>query len=442
MGSHPGKLLTMRMPSSVDRKTALKGSLGFALALFFVLLPLGAGAQGAAEGSGLRQLVLALLFLYAAVTVARFPERWPLVARALPLGLVALLLYTLMSTLWSPERYVSFKRVVQLYGVAILGLALVVGGNGRYRLQRVVEPVLWAVMLLALVTTAAFPGYAFADNGLRAFMATKNSFAQFAVMCVLFPLALLHAEGGRRRVPRLLLAALGLVGLALSRSATSALALSAVAAVYLTWRLLKGLHRSWWPVLLAVGLALVAAAFAAGVLLGFASIEELSRQLARLIGRDVTLTGRAYLWELMLREVRHHPWFGTGYGGFWLGLEGASGQIAYLVKWGYPGQAHNGYLDILNELGVVGLGLLGVFLIEHGRALVRLRHRDPVQAAFHAALLVMVLVLNLAEAAMLRTTHFWWILLVASALEVRLLAYTAPASRPPARARLSQEVAS
>lgn len=423
----------MHQTTHIDRQAVQRGGLGFALALFFVVLPLGAGPQGAAEGSGLRQFVLVLLFLYATFTVVRFPERWQLLARAVPLGLAALLVYALASTLWSPERFVSFKRVVQLYGVALLGLALVVGGNGRYRLLRVVEPVLWLGMVLAVIAGAALPGYAFADNGFRAFMATKNNFGQFAAVCALVPVALLHAEPGRRRAPRLMLAVLGVAGLVLSRSATAALALAAVATVYLGWRLARGLHRSWLAVLLALVLVLVTSLFGAGLVLGFPSLDELSRHLAKLIGRDVTLTGRAYLWELMLREVRHHPWFGTGYGGFWLGLEGASGQIAYLVKWGYPGQAHNGYLDILNELGVVGLGLLACFLAEHVRALARLRRTDPAQAAFHAALLVMVLVLNLAEAAILRTTHFWWILLVASAMEVRLLASLSPqqASRSP-----------
>ena len=428
----------MRNNLLAEQQTAMRGGLVFALALFFVLLPVGAGPQGAAEGSGLRQFVLVLLFMSATFTIARFPERLRLVARALPLGLLALLVYALMSSLWSPERYVSFKRVVQLIGVALLGLALVAGGDGRPRLLRLAEPVLWLGMLLAIIVGAAVRDFAFAENGFRAFMATKNNFGQFAALCVLVPIALLHVDAGRRRGARLLLAALGLAGLVLSRSVTAGVALGVVAVVYLAFRALRGLHRSWWMVLLVVAIAFLTLLFATGVVLGFPSLDEASGQLARLIGRDITLTGRAYLWELMLREIAHHPWFGTGYGGFWLGLQGASGQIAYLVKWGYPGQAHNGYLDIVNELGVVGLLLLGAFLVQHALALARLRYIDPAQAGFHTALLVMVLVLNLAEAAILRTTHFYWILLVASTIEVRLLAHQPAASRLPGRAAVQR----
>jgi len=401
-------------------RTGSSGRWPFALALFFVLLPLGAGPQGASEGSALRQFVLVLLFAGALVSMARFPDRLALIPQAFPRWLAILLLYALASTLWSPAVYVSFKRVVQLYGVALLGLALVVGGAGQPRLQRAVVPVLWSALLLALAVAAAFPGYAFAENGFRGFMATKNNFGQFAVMCVLVSAALLHAEGKGRGASRWALLALGVVGLALSRSATSALALAAVAVVYAAYRAFRRMHRSWLIPLLALGMAAVTGVFVAGLVYGFPGPERVASFLAQLVGRDVTLTGRAYLWELMWREIEHHPWFGTGYGGFWLGLEGASGQIAYLVKWGYPGQAHNGYLDILNELGAVGMLLMAAFIVEHAFALRRLHAIEPHQASFHAALLAMVLVLNLAEAVLLRTTHFWWILLVASAMEVRL----------------------
>jgi len=127
------------------------------------------------------------------------------------------------------------------------------------------------------------------------------------------------------------------------------------------------------------------------------------------------------LWELMMAEVAKHPWFGVGYGGFWLGLEGAAGQIAYIVRWGYPGQAHNGYIDLLNELGVTGLTLVACAIAAHVRRLVSLAAVDREAARFHAALLVAILTLNLTEASILRTTHLWWIAFTLSVIEVGVL---------------------
>ena len=159
----------------------------------------------------------------------------------------------------------------------------------------------------------------------------------------------------------------------------------------------------------------------AGAVFGYPSVQDVLELVFKSTGKDITLSGRTYLWELIWKEIGKHPWLGTGYGGFWLGLEGMAGQIAYLVRWGYPGQAHNGYLDILNELGVVGLFLLLAFVVQHAMQLVRLAAIDRPLALFHGALLVALLTLNLAEATLLRTTHLWWIVFVASVFEVNAI---------------------
>lgn len=391
------------------------------LLLLFVLLPIGAGAQGAQEGSTLRQLVLVMLFLAAAFTVVRYPERYRLAWATVPPTLLLLLLYAGLSVLWSEQPYVSFKRVIQLVGVALVGVALVVGGNGSYRLHRVVMPVLALGLVMAAAFSAAFPNFAFSDFGMRAFLATKNNFGQFAAICALFAAGGLAARSNGRRWPLVLMLLASLVALGLSRSATAALALAAAGVLMLALALKRRLHPSWWPPLLTMLVAALAALVGAGIWWGLPTLTEVSNSTAGLIGRDITLTGRAYLWELMMREVALHPWFGTGYGGFWLGLEGRSGQIGYLVGWGYPGQAHNGYIDILNELGVVGAALTLAFLIAHGHALTRLAKVSRSEASVHIALFVMIVVFNLAEAAMLRTTNMMWVLLMASCMEVRAL---------------------
>lgn len=389
----------------------------FYLILFFVLLPFGASAQGATEGSGLRQFVLVMLFGLAATVFVRHPKRIRQALDALPVTFVLLLIFTLASVYWSPERFVSFKRVVQVIGVTLMGLALVAGGDGKYRLHRIVSPVLFAGMILAVGVTAAFPDFAFADNGLRAFMATKNNFGQFAAITVLFGVSYLLLE--RRHylyfVPLILV---GLAGLAASQSMTSILGMVIIVAF------LGMLHvlRYGAPVLkvgiylTAVLLLLVVHAYI--VMNGFPSWQGMQDGFYHVTGRDLTFTGRTYLWELMFNEIAKHPWLGTGYGGFWLGMEGASGQVAYLVKWGYPGQAHNGFIDILNEIGIIGFSLLTAFIVQHMINISTMARIDRRYALFHASILVFLLTLNMAEAAVLKTTHFWWIVFMASVIEL------------------------
>ena len=73
-------------------------------------------------------------------------------------------------------------------------------------------------------------------------------------------------------------------------------------------------------------------------------------------GRDATLTGRTGIWQTVLSEPIN-PLLGTGYASFWLG---ARLQRIWEL---YPRtpllQAHNGYLEVYLNLGVVGVALLG-----------------------------------------------------------------------------------
>ncbi len=393
------------------------------LALWFSLLPVGAGPQGATEGSGVRQLVLVVLFLAASLVIVRFPDRWRLVREGIPASFALLLLYVALSAVWSPDPWVSVKRVVQIIGVTVLAAAVLVGGNGHNRLHRLVPPVLWVGMAMALAFTALFSKYAFSELGYRAFMATKNNFGQFAVLCALIPLVLLALEPTAKRWLWLPLVALGFVGLVISRSATSAVALASVGVMYAVALLFRKLHWSWIAVLLVLAMAALTTAFAVGVAQGFPSSDRLLSALLSPTGRDVSLSGRTYLWELMVQEAMRHPWFGTGYGGFWLGLEGQSGQIAYQVRWGYPGQAHNGYLDLFNELGLVGCLIVFIFILQHSGNILKLLRKDRTLGNFHLALFVLLLVLNIAEATFLRTTHLWWLVFVASVVEVSSQTY-------------------
>ncbi len=72
-----------------------------------------------------------------------------------------------------------------------------------------------------------------------------------------------------------------------------------------------------------------------------------------LLGRDSTFTGRTLLWENLLNNViSRKPILGYGFGSFWQG-----GTIYQFVSedFNWAGQAHNGYIHMWVELGVIGL---------------------------------------------------------------------------------------
>lgn len=68
------------------------------------------------------------------------------------------------------------------------------------------------------------------------------------------------------------------------------------------------------------------------------------------MGRDASLSGRDQLWARVIDEIGKSPIVGSGYGAFWV-----EGKGRELVQTWNPRQAHHAYLDVLTDLGFVGL---------------------------------------------------------------------------------------
>lgn len=89
--------------------------------------------------------------------------------------------------------------------------------------------------------------------------------------------------------------------------------------------------------------------------------------LLGLLGKSSDLTGRAGIWEAVTELAGQRPWFGGGWAAIWAPWNEQLGQLA---KAGgiWQLQAHNAWLDVWLQLGIVGLVIFGSFV---GAALVK-----------------------------------------------------------------------
>jgi exopolysaccharide production protein ExoQ len=113
-------------------------------------------------------------------------------------------------------------------------------------------------------------------------------------------------------------------------------------------------------------------------------------------GKNTTLTGRDVIWAFALKYIAMRPFFGYGYYGFWISQQDAA--LEYL-GWN-PNQAHNGFLDLALNEGLVGLVILSVvFYVALRRALRQIRDGDATGAGrFSLIMLVYLLIHNISEA--------------------------------------------
>ena len=118
-------------------------------------------------------------------------------------------------------------------------------------------------------------------------------------------------------------------------------------------------------------------------------------------GRDLTLTGRTELWGGILQSISKQPFLGYGYYAFWLGLNGESANVILANHWIF-GYAHNGMLEILLQLGLVGLIIFLITFVQATRhAWVGFRHGRSIGVEWYTGIIFMTLLYNIDEVTVL-----------------------------------------
>jgi O-antigen ligase len=135
------------------------------------------------------------------------------------------------------------------------------------------------------------------------------------------------------------------------------------------------------------------------------------------LGKGDSLSGRTTIWRLSAPMLLKHPLLGFGYDGLFRGASNEFYAIASKMNWPVPA-AHNGYLEIALDLGLVGAILALWFLIQSATAVLRqLRIDDSREARFPLAFLLYFIISNIAEGTILSSTIMWTIF-VATMLDI------------------------
>lgn len=155
--------------------------------------------------------------------------------------------------------------------------------------------------------------------------------------------ALFHARS--RRVPMMLSLALMAYALVRTASATSIVvgALAVLTALGMTYlsRLSPRTRR---------GLLVL---FPLLVLIPVIAVSSDTEAVFSFLGRDSTLTGRTDIWSAAFQQWRSAPLFGLGWDSTWGDSSPIQEQISQALGFRVS-HAHNGYLDVLLQVGVVG----------------------------------------------------------------------------------------
>ncbi|MBZ5614918.1 MAG: O-antigen ligase family protein [Acidobacteriia bacterium] len=322
--------------------------------------------------------------------------------------------YFVASSLWSTYQLDSLIRVTKDFGATIVVISVILSEKKPLEAVRAVyiRCACVAIPLSAYLVRFSPLGKQYARNGDVTYIGAavqKNSFGEMLLLFMIF-LVWDHLEARSaahaKRLPNkvrwdfLVLLVMGAWLLNLSGSQTSTVSLLIALALMLRtgWLASQRVSRLVFVVALSLPILLLCTQ-------EFASVFT---PLLTILGRDATFTGRTDIW--------HHITFGTvnpvigaGYWSFWGGPGGRAISIA--MKTGVP-NAHDGYLDIFLDGGLIGLFLLSCVLIASGRRLIKnLQVHRYYYLCF--AFLIIAMVHNLTESSFARLSALWFTTLLA-----------------------------
>lgn len=343
--------------------------------------------------------------------------------------------WAFVSITWSAEPVVTLRRSVAILLTTVYAVALHV----RLSFPRLIRILAWALLLvlgasLALVLFVpawGVMGYAL-QGAWRGVFVHKNALGSFAALALLvFPLAYTLAVTWRTRLLWAIGFVFAVVTLVGSKSQTSLVLgiVLSIGAILLYFVNVSG--RLWLAYLFLVSPAL------GGVGVWAYQNAELVLQA---LGRDATLTGRVPLWQALWALALERLWQGYGYSAFWLGPGSPAAWVWSVVGWD-PSHGHNGYLDLLLDLGLVGL-VLGLVLLlgSFGGTLaqfIRDRKQRGPEDWFWPLAGSFLIVHNFAESTFLRSNHLFWVLFVLLCLRVSIRVSIRRAMGGPDKERLS-----
>jgi exopolysaccharide production protein ExoQ len=329
------------------------------------------------------------------------------------LPVVIFFVYCLISVTWSPFPDVAFKRWVRAIGDLVMVIIVLTDARPAVALSRLFSRIGFVLLPASLFLVRYSDlgrGYDPDGNpmntgvttnkntlGLLAFVVGVNAF--WAVVMLLRRAN--QPNRWRRLTAQCSLLILAITILSIAHSATSVACFVLGAGLILVTNVSGVRSRPW-----AVHTLIVAAAVSSAVAIFFGGQAIVFSAL----GRDSSLTGRTEIWSTVI-SLAINPVIGAGFESFWNASSEALRKLPDTYQFGNLNSAHNGYIEIYLNLGVVGLALMGLILVAAYRHSCAALRRNPAVGGLLIACTITTAVYCITEAG-LRTMSLTWICLL------------------------------
>jgi exopolysaccharide production protein ExoQ len=277
--------------------------------------------------------------------------------------------YCLISVAWALHPDVAFKRWVKAIGDLAMVLVIITDQQPLAALRQTISRLGFFLFPISMLIIKYYwrLGHAYDVFGVSSLtgVTTNKNMLGLTVYIILMGVfwhfhSLLMNKGapnrGRRLVAQGILLASGIILLVLSRSSTS-IACTILGSGLVFASSLRAIRRR--PARLRMLCLAV-------VVVGGAAVLFSGSLVANALDRDATFSGRTVIWTNLL-PASPHPIIGAGFESFWISPDALTFQRSMANQdWKMAttlNEAHNGYLEVYLNLGLIGVCLIVLLLI-------------------------------------------------------------------------------
>jgi exopolysaccharide production protein ExoQ len=355
--------------------------------------------QALEDGNPFDRTVFSLLILLAIGILSSRSFNWGKFF-AQNTALTCFLGFAMLSFAWSDFPLPTFKKWFRDAGVYMVVLVVSSDRRPLEAVGTVLRRVCYFTIPLSIVLIKYFPylGKVYSFWGGQEYTGVSTSKNQLGALCLVSGIFFfwdtirIWHQWREVRVKRVVLVNIAFIWMSLwllnlcgSKTSTICLAIGClmIAAAHCKFgRRHPGLVKTLAPAIFVLYLILT---------LGF----DMGGQLNQAVGKSSDMSDRTRIWQVVL-SVSINPVLGTGYQSFWLGPR---------VQWIWARltgdavmEAHNGYLQIYLDLGLIGLFLLCAFLIGTYRKICKRLKPLTLLGSLSLGLWTLLLFYNVSEA--------------------------------------------
>jgi exopolysaccharide production protein ExoQ len=353
------------------------------------------GDEGDTESAVLRFSFILIYLITFALLGFRLPRT--IAYLKTNLWLLFLIGLTIFSVSWSSLPMGTLKEAVSLVGSS--GFALYFAS--RYNFEEQLKILGWSfgiALFSSFIFALVIPAYGIMPSGAwRGIYPHKNGLGESMFISFL-TFYFLSISAKKYRTFCKICCLLSVVIILLAQSGTS---LISVIFIFTTAQALKLVSFKSKQSVLAILLMLIFIALS----LFFLMINF--HTFLNAFDKDITLTGRTPLWSDLWGFIQQKPWLGYGFGTFFSSGHRETATIWTMHDW-VPPHAHNGFIQIWLDIGVVGLA---VFSISYFgcifNALFKYLSSQDLKMFWIFLILLYTVFFNLTEVSFLSQSELW-----------------------------------